>query len=80
MNKVSIRSVAVYNFEQARDDYEEAEHIMSVEFFGFRDFLPQAEYEQAREYLRDMPQCATKVLFFREIIMHETTYINPLGN
>jgi hypothetical protein len=75
--RIPIRNVLITQFDQAKAVCEIAEEALAVEFGGFRELMNNYEFEQAREYLREMPQCATKVLFFREIIITEDETFLP---
>lgn len=62
---------AIETFVEAKEAYSLAEFEMVLAFNGYKDFLKTGDYEGAREYLRAMPECSSKVLCFRHIILAE---------
>jgi len=65
------RESRIEEFVKARDAAGKLELRMACCFVHFRKLLKAGKIEEAKEYLRPMPYCATKVLFFREIIVVE---------
>lgn len=70
-NMTEQQTEALAKFNHARDAMDAAEAEVEAAFVGFRELTKQGKFIEAREYLRPMPQCAGKTLFFREIILTE---------
>ena len=69
MTEQQTEALAKYN--AAKELYDEAQYEIEKAFSGFRELVRDGKFMEAREYLRPMPHCAGKVLFFREIILTE---------
>jgi len=69
MTEEQTEAVAKYN--HAKDLYEAAQDEVEAAWVGFRELVKQGKFMEAREYLRPMPYCVAKTLFFREIILTE---------
>jgi hypothetical protein len=73
MNSQDITKESIAAFRAAKKKHSEAEDRMARRFIGFRSRLETGHFREAKEFLRPMPECASKVLFFREIIIAECT-------
>jgi len=63
--------IAAEEFLQAQTTLYRAEDTLNRAYSPVREFIEQGQFANAREYLRSMPNCATKTLYFREIILAE---------
>lgn len=69
----------IKGFIEARDRYDEAEIAMKHHFLSKLELMldnakvPQ-DFIEMREMLRPMPECASKVLLFRRIILEEKEF------
>lgn len=61
-------------FLKAKQKYEEAEEKMVESFTEWKHLVREFRFNEAKESLRPMPECASKVLIFREIILAEENY------
>ncbi len=68
------QSAAAFQYTCAATRVEEKEARLREEYIKFLDFIDLHQFENAKEYLRTMPECATKVLCFRTIILAEEHY------
>ncbi len=68
------QSAAVYQYKLAATRLMEKGTRMREEYIKFLDFIDLHQFDNAKEYLRSMPECATKALCFRTIILAEDLY------
>lgn len=66
-----IQSAAAYQVLRAQADLNYKEERLVEAYQSYKILLAAKDYDGAREYLRSMPNCAAKVLCFREIILAE---------
>ncbi len=62
---------AILTYIKAKEKYNQAEDDLKDAFSDYQTFFKDGDFEGAREYLRAMPECASKVLCFRHIILAE---------
>ena len=67
----ALQEATSAHYLYAKEVLEEKEARLVEAYKGFRDLIDTNDYIGAREYLRSMPECASKVLMFREIILAE---------
>jgi len=70
----ALQEATAYHYLNAKTVLDEKEVELVESYEGFRELLIDHDYVGAREYLRSMPECASKVLCFREIILAEAQY------
>ena len=71
MMRSSSTNHAIAEFYATREKYYEALDNLEEAFSGYKELVEYGEFEEAKDYLRPMPDCANKVLMFRTILLRE---------
>ena len=72
IEKYKFNSIERYN--KARIEIDLAEKCLMNSFIGYKKLIKNNNFENAKEYLRKMPECPEKIFAFKEILYFEDKY------